>query len=91
MQQKMAKWFAAALLAFAPSAAGQTGTFLDRLDPTDVRIASFNTAPDNIFPDNDITQAAKFERMAVAVAFSARAICSTLSPRYIRTGWSICS
>lgn len=55
MQQRKTTWFAAALLAFAPSAVGQTGTFLDKLAPTDVRIASFNTAPDNIFPDDDIT------------------------------------
>jgi len=61
------QWATAAVLVSAAGAAGQTGTFLDRAAPTDVRIASFNTAPDNIFPDDDAVQAAKFQRLVIAL------------------------
>jgi endonuclease/exonuclease/phosphatase family metal-dependent hydrolase len=44
-------------------AAAQTGTFIDRQLPTDLRVVSYNVLWDTIFPDRDAAQAAKFERV----------------------------
>ena len=45
----------------------QTGTFLDRHDPSDLRVASYNVPWNRIFPDQYPTQAAKFERVVQTV------------------------
>jgi len=45
----------------------QTGTFIDRDLPTDLRVASYNVLWNTIFSDVDPTQAAKFERVVKAI------------------------
>ncbi len=47
--------------------AAQTGTFIDREQPTDLRVVSYNVLDDTIFFDENPTQAAKFERVVQAV------------------------
>lgn len=37
----------------AAPALGRTGTFIDKVDPTDIRLLNFNVNWDSIFPDND--------------------------------------
>jgi endonuclease/exonuclease/phosphatase family metal-dependent hydrolase len=44
---------AALLPAASPRAIGQTGTFVDRQDPADLRLVTYNVNWDSIFPDND--------------------------------------
>lgn len=43
--------------------AAQTGTFVDRQQATDLRVVTYNILWDTIFPDNDLIQANKFERV----------------------------
>jgi endonuclease/exonuclease/phosphatase family metal-dependent hydrolase len=45
----------------------ETGTFIDRLNPTDLRIVTYNVNFDSIFPDENPTQAAKFVRVVNAL------------------------
>jgi endonuclease/exonuclease/phosphatase family metal-dependent hydrolase len=45
----------------------QTGTFIDRLLPTDLRVMSYNILWDSVFPDRDATKAAKFSRVVNAL------------------------
>jgi endonuclease/exonuclease/phosphatase family metal-dependent hydrolase len=45
----------------------QTGTFIDRDQATDLRVVSYNVLWNTIFPDEDPTQAAKFERVVQAI------------------------
>lgn len=52
-------------LALAARADAQT--FVERLDPGDLRIVSYNVLFDTIFPSVSPTQAAKFERVVAAV------------------------
>lgn len=49
------------------SARAQTGTFIDRLLPTDLRVISYNVLWDSIFPDKDAVKAAKFSRVINAL------------------------
>ncbi len=49
------------------SLAAQTGTFIDRAQPTDLRVVSYNVLWNTIFSDEDSTQAAKFERVVKAL------------------------
>jgi endonuclease/exonuclease/phosphatase family metal-dependent hydrolase len=49
------------------NARAQTGTFIDRLLPTDLRMVSYNVLWDSIFPDRDATKAAKFSRVVNAL------------------------
>lgn len=51
----------------AIEAHAQTGTFIDRLLPTDLRMVSYNVLWDSIFPDRDVTKAAKFSRVLNAL------------------------
>ena len=46
---------------------GQTGTFIDRQQATDLRVVSYNVLSDTIFPDNDPVQAEKFVRVVNAL------------------------
>lgn len=46
---------------------GQTGTFIDRQLPTDLRVVSYNVLFDTIFPDNNPAQADKFVRVVNAL------------------------
>jgi endonuclease/exonuclease/phosphatase family metal-dependent hydrolase len=55
------------LAACIQPALAQTGTFIDRSNPSDLRVVSFNVNWDSIFPDVDATQAAKFERLVNAL------------------------
>ena len=41
------------LASVAAPALGQTGTFIDKVDPTDIRLLNFNVNSDSIFPVND--------------------------------------
>ena len=50
------------------SVLGNTGTFIDRQQPTDLRVVSYNVLWDSIFPDRDATQADKFARVVNALA-----------------------
>jgi len=43
--------------------AAQTGTFIDRFQPTDLRVVTFNIWLNTIFPEVNPTQAAKFGRI----------------------------
>ncbi|RKY18993.1 MAG: hypothetical protein DRQ55_11830 [Planctomycetota bacterium] len=52
-------------LCLAPASAGQT--FVDRLDPDDLRVVSYNVLWDTIFPNEDPLQAAKFVRVVAAL------------------------
>jgi endonuclease/exonuclease/phosphatase family metal-dependent hydrolase len=45
----------------------QTGTFIDRLDPSDLRVVSYNPYWDTIFPDVNPDQANKFARLVNAL------------------------
>ena len=47
--------------------AAQTGTFVDRQLPTDLRVVSYNVLWNRIFPELYPTQAAKFERVVQAI------------------------
>ena len=49
------------------TAGAQTGTFIDRNQPTDLRVASYNVLWNRIFPDQYPSQAAKFERVVNAI------------------------
>jgi endonuclease/exonuclease/phosphatase family metal-dependent hydrolase len=49
------------------TAQAQTGTFVDRQLPTDLRVMSYNILWDSIFPDRDATKAAKFSRVVNAL------------------------
>jgi endonuclease/exonuclease/phosphatase family metal-dependent hydrolase len=51
----------------AGSAAAQTGTFIDRHSPTDLRMMTYNILWDSIFPDKDASKAAKFSRVINAL------------------------
>ncbi|WP_146452077.1 endonuclease/exonuclease/phosphatase family protein [Bythopirellula polymerisocia] len=46
---------------------GNTGTFIDRQQATDLRVVTYNVLWDTIFPDRDATQAAKFARVVNAL------------------------
>ncbi|MCH8839068.1 MAG: endonuclease/exonuclease/phosphatase family protein [Planctomycetes bacterium] len=46
---------------------GQTDTFIDRQQATDLRVVSYNVLSDTIFPDNNPAQAAKFVRVVNAL------------------------
>ena len=48
-------------------AAAQTGTFIDRHLPTDVRMMSYNVLWDTIFPSVSVSQSAKFARVIQAL------------------------
>lgn len=48
-------------------ATAQTGTFIDRDRATDLRIVSYNVLWNTIFPGENPTQAAKFERVVQAI------------------------
>lgn len=48
-------------------ALGNTGTFIDRQQTTDLRVVSYNVLWDSIFPDRDAVQAAKFARVVNAL------------------------
>lgn len=52
-------------LALAPSIEAQT--FVDRLQPDDLRVVSYNVLWDTIFPSQNPTQAAKFVRVVAAL------------------------
>ena len=57
-----------ALVVLLPSLAfGATGTFIDRDQATDLRVVSYNVLWNTIFPQEDATQAAKFERVVQAI------------------------
>jgi len=57
-----------AALFVACSARGQTtGTFMDRLAPTDLRVVSYNIYFDSVFTDTDPVRAAKFARVMTAL------------------------
>jgi endonuclease/exonuclease/phosphatase family metal-dependent hydrolase len=45
----------------------QTGTFIDRWSSTDLRVVSYNIHLDDIFPNDNPTQAAKFARVMQAL------------------------
>jgi endonuclease/exonuclease/phosphatase family metal-dependent hydrolase len=55
------------LTAIAARLAAQTGTFIDRWDATDLRVVSYNIHLDDIFVDDNPTQAAKFARVMQAL------------------------
>ncbi len=60
--------FAVLVTCVAPRLSAQTtGTFIDRLAPTDLRVVSYNVLWDTIFPEINATQAAKFERVVRAL------------------------
>jgi endonuclease/exonuclease/phosphatase family metal-dependent hydrolase len=44
-----------------------TGTFIDRLGPTDLRLMDYNVEFDSAFPDTNAQQAAKFGRLIAAI------------------------
>jgi endonuclease/exonuclease/phosphatase family metal-dependent hydrolase len=46
----------------------QTGTFIDRQLPTDLRMMTYNILWDSIFPEKNATAAAKFSRVVNAIA-----------------------
>ncbi len=48
-------------------AAANTGTFVDRQLPTDLRVVSYNVLWNTIFPSENPTQAAKFDRVVAAL------------------------
>lgn len=50
-----------------PGAVAQTGTFIDRQLPSDLRVVSYNVYWDTIFPAISPVQAAKFERVINAL------------------------
>ena len=52
---------------FVSTSSAQTGTFLDRELPTDLRVVSYNVLWNTIFPGQNSTQAAKFERVVEAI------------------------
>ncbi len=66
-------WFGGILLVLftgincAGPVAAQTGTFIDRYQPTDLRVVSFNVWFSNIVPSKDPTQAEKFVRIVNAL------------------------
>lgn len=67
-QGSLLQLVACLLLAMAAaSAQAQTGTFIDRLLPTDLRMVSYNVLWDSIFPDKDAVKAAKFSRVLNAL------------------------
>jgi endonuclease/exonuclease/phosphatase family metal-dependent hydrolase len=67
-QGSLLQLVACLLMALATtSAQAQTGTFIDRLLPTDLRMVSYNVLWDSIFPDRDATKAAKFSRVVNAL------------------------
>jgi len=47
--------------------AAQTGTFIDRFEPTDLRVVTFNIWLNTIFPNENPTQAEKFARVVNAL------------------------
>ena len=51
----------------AQESAAQTGTFIDRKHDSDLRVVSYNILIDTIFPDVDLAQAEKFERVVQAL------------------------
>lgn len=51
----------------SPLARAATGTFVDRLAETDLRVVSYNVLVDTIFADTNPAQAAKFERVVAAL------------------------
>lgn len=53
MSMRIVAILAALLPMGAPRALGQTGTFVDRQDPADLRLVTYNVHWDSIFPDND--------------------------------------
>ncbi len=48
-------------------AAAGTGTFIDRTDPDDLRVVSFNVLSDSLFPENGQLLSSRFARIAVAL------------------------
>jgi endonuclease/exonuclease/phosphatase family metal-dependent hydrolase len=50
-----------------PIGAQTTGTFIDREQPTDLRVMSYNIWQDSIFADTNATRAAKFARVVQAL------------------------
>lgn len=62
-------------LVAASAASAHTGTFLDRLHPSDLRVASYNVNWDSIFPDDDpnnsslrcCNKTAEFRRLIAAI------------------------
>ena len=62
-------WACVCLLfcAWASQAWAQTGTFIDRQLPSDLRVVSYNVLWDTIFSDVDAVQADKFERVFTAL------------------------
>ncbi|MFH1419913.1 MAG: endonuclease/exonuclease/phosphatase family protein [Planctomycetota bacterium] len=64
-----------AVVALTSVASGQTGTFLDRHSPLDVRVADYNVNWDSIFPDDDpdnhpwraFNKVAEFRRLIAAI------------------------
>lgn len=55
------------LIAALPLAAQETGTFVDRLAPNDLRVVSYNIYLDSIFPETNAVRAAKFARVVNAL------------------------
>lgn len=58
----------AAVLSLVPSlASAQTGTWLDRTNTQDVRLMNYNVNWNSIFPSEDPTNAARFDRLVSAL------------------------
>jgi endonuclease/exonuclease/phosphatase family metal-dependent hydrolase len=55
------------VILLATTAAAQTGTFIDRHLPTDLRLMSYNVLWDTIFPSVSASQSAKFARVIQAL------------------------
>lgn len=68
--RRVGAWIACAVLLSIlslPAAAQSTGTFIDRWEPTDLRVVSYNVLWNTIFPNENPTQAAKFDRVVGAL------------------------
>ena len=55
------------LCVLSSSAEGNTGTFIDRQQEDDIRVVSYNVLFETIFPEENASQAAKFERVVLAL------------------------